>query len=63
MANKRHRPPWPNQGAQEKPGVPSPPIGPDETANWPGNPGPTQTRTRDRAGTPKSKIHEKSEGL
>jgi len=63
MANKRHRPAWPASGHKEKPGVKGATMGPDKTANWPGNPGPTQTRTRDRAGTPKGREHAKSEGI
>lgn len=45
-----------------KPGH-KPGMKPESTAAWPGVPGKTQPRTRDKAGTPKCKVTAKSEGL
>ena len=36
---------------------------PMKTAAWPGLPGKTQPRTRDKAGTPKGNVSAKSEGV
>lgn len=68
MPNRRHN----DQVAQKHPkgGAPTPgkrgglrDDAPIQTAAWPGVPGRTQPRGRDKAGTPKVKTRMRSEGV
>ena len=64
MANKFNRGAFPSKGAPTGPGKGKGGAGgPDSTANWPGLPGKTQSKPRDKSGTTKMKQSAKSEGI
>ena len=62
MPNPRHSKAASSQGKPDKPRKAPAENMPMKTANWPGLPGPSQSKDRS-GGVKKLKVHPKSEGL
>ena len=65
MANPRFSKQAPERGATPPPNKKGhrPDATPERVPNYGGPPGKTQPRSRDKAGTPKTKVYPQSEGL